>query len=90
MSGYKNRAMKATFRPNDPVPQLVDDLVDALHLLYECRRRGVINLDRLLEYIEYTMDEIERHRLGMSSELFLTMLEPDREDGIVWDEEQVC
>ena len=67
--------MAAGFQLDDPVPHLLDQLVDALHLLYECRRRGVNDVDRLLEYIEYTMDEIDRQRLGMSGESFLTMAE---------------
>ncbi len=82
--------MTATFQPPDPVPQLLDELVDALHLLYECRRRGVVDLERLIEYIEYTMDEIERQLLGMSSELFLTLIDPDRADGIAWNEAAMC
>ena len=82
--------MTATFQPPDPVPQLLDELVDALYLLYECRRRGVADLERLIEYIGYTMDEIERHRLGMSSELFLTLIDPDRSDGIAWSEAAMC
>jgi len=69
--------MKATFETTEPIESLMDQLVDGLHLLYECRRRGVGNLDRLREYIEYTMDEIERRHLGMSSELFVTMLGDD-------------
>jgi len=48
----------------------MDELVDALYLLSECRRRGVSDVDRLLEYIEYKLDQIERYRLGMSGELF--------------------
>jgi len=75
-------AMKATFEPTDPVPQLIDELVDGLHLLYECRRRGVGELDRLLEYLECKMDEIERERLGMSSELFITMMAADESDAL--------
>lgn len=69
--------MKATFQPNDPVPQLMDELVDALYLLDNCRRRGVLDTSRLLDYIDYTIDQIERHRLGMSSELFETLLSVD-------------
>jgi hypothetical protein len=66
--------MKATFETLDPVPQLMDDLVDALYLLDACRKRGTYDVTRLLEYIEYTLDEIERYRLGMSSELFATII----------------
>jgi len=66
--------MKATFEAADPVPGLMDDLVDALYLLDACRKRGTHDVSRLLEYIEYTLDQIERYRLGMSSELFLTMM----------------
>lgn len=69
--------MRATSQHFDPVPDLVDQLVDGLHLLYECRRRGVIDVDRLLEYLEHTMDQIERERLGMSTELFHSALSAD-------------
>lgn len=75
--------MKAAFQPFDPVPELMDELVDALHLLDQCRLRGVHDLDRLLEYIEYKMDEIERHRLGMSRELFASFLAAEEVDGVV-------
>ncbi len=74
--------MTASFQRNDPVPELLDQLIDGLYLLYECRRRGVGNVDRLLEYIEFIMDEIERHRLGMSSDLFLTMIEQDPSEAL--------
>ena len=67
--------MKATFEATEPMERLLDQLVDGLYLLYECRSRGVSNLDRLLEYLEYTMDEIERRHLGMSSDLYLTLIE---------------
>lgn len=66
--------MKATFQPYDPVPELMDELTDALYLLYQCRLRGVRDLDRLLEFIEYTMDQIEHNRLGMSGEVFTSLL----------------
>jgi len=75
--------MKATSQPNAPVAHLLDELVDGLHLLYECRRRGVDDVDRLLEYLEYTMDEIERHHLGMSGELFLTLLSSDESEALL-------
>jgi len=71
----------------DPVPQLIDELLDGLHLLYECRRRGVTDVARLVEYIEYIMDQIERHRLGMSRELFSTMLDCDGADEMGWCKE---
>jgi len=67
--------MAASFQFDEPLSYLVDQLVDSLHLLYECRRRGVTDVDRLIEYIEYTMDEIERRHLGMSGESFLAMSE---------------
>ena len=73
---YKKRAMTAQFQPNDPVPELLEQLIDGLHLLYQCRQRGVSEVDRLLEYIEFTIDEIERHRLG-SSDSFRGMPGPD-------------
>ena len=66
--------MTPTFQPNDPVPRLMDELIDALHLLHECRLRGVNDVSGLLDYIEYKIDEIEHRRLGMSRELFQTML----------------
>ena len=75
--------MKAVFQPFDPVPELMDELVDALYLLDQCRRRGVHDVDRLLEYIEYKMDEIERQRLGMSKELFVSFLAAEEVDGVV-------
>ena len=68
--------MKATLQPNDPVPALMDELVDGLHLLHVCRARGVADLERLLEYIEYTLDQIECHRLGRSSDLFFDSMSP--------------
>lgn len=74
--------MKATIQPKDPMPQLLDELVDGLHLLYECRRRGVCDLDRLVEYLECKMDEIERERLGMSGELFVTMMAADETEAL--------
>jgi len=49
----------------------MDELVDGLHLLHVCRARGIADIERLLEYIECTMDKIEYQRLGASSELFL-------------------
>jgi hypothetical protein len=66
--------MQATFPVCDPVPDRLDELVDGLYLLHQCKERGVSDLDRLVEYIEFTMDEIERHRLGRSSELLVTNL----------------
>ncbi len=75
--------MKAASQPFDPVPELLDELTDALYLLDQCRRRGVQETDRLLEYIEHTMDEIERHRLGCSRDLFLSLLPADEVDGVV-------
>lgn len=75
--------MKAAFQPFDPVPELMEELVDALYLLDQCRHRGVREVDRLLEYIEYKIDEIERQRLGMSRELFVTFLAAEEEDGVV-------
>jgi len=75
--------MKATCPPSDPVPQLMDELIDGLHLLYECRRRGVADLGRLLDYIEYTIDEIERYRLGTSGERFKTVLSAEEAGEVV-------
>lgn len=75
--------MTATFPPNDPVPRLMDELVDGLYLLYECRRRGVPDVDRLMDYIEYKLDQIEHHRLGMSSELFATLMIAEEADDTV-------
>jgi hypothetical protein len=63
--------MKSNLAAVDPVPALLDELADGLRLLYECRHRGVTDVDRLLASIEDTMDLIERHRLGNSSELML-------------------
>jgi len=60
----------------------MDELVDALHLLHECRRRGVHDVSRLLEYIEYTLDEIEHHRLGMSAELFQTLMSAEEANDV--------
>jgi hypothetical protein len=64
--------MLANFQATDPVTHLMDELVDGLHLLHVCRARGVSDLDRLLEYIEYTIDQIEHHRLGASREFFFS------------------
>ncbi len=75
--------MKATFQPFDPVPELMEELIDALYLLHQCRLRHVHDVDRLLDYIEHTMDEIERHRLGCSKELFASVLAADEVDGVV-------
>jgi len=41
----------------------------------------VQDVDRLIDYVEHTMDEIERHRLGMSGDLFNTLLSCDELDG---------
>ena len=63
--------MKSNLASVDPVPALLDELADGLKLLYECRHRGITEIDRLLASIEDTMDMIERHRLGNSPELVL-------------------
>ena len=75
--------MAATFPVNDPVPELMDQLIDALYLLNECRRRGVQDTERLLDYIEHTIDEIERYRLGMPRELFDAMVSYVEADGVL-------
>jgi hypothetical protein len=78
--------MKAAFAPSDPVPELMDQLLDGLHLLYECRRRGVDQVDRLLDYIEYTMDEIERHRLRTNTTLSPSTLSADETEALLRSE----
>lgn len=60
--------MKAPFPLSDPVPQLMDELIDALYLLEQCRRRDVHDVSRLLDYIDYTIHQIEQQRLGSTSQ----------------------
>jgi len=73
--------MKAAFPVIDPVSELMDELIDALYLLDQCRRRGVQDLHLLLDYVEHTMDEIERHRLGTPARSFSPLLTADEVDG---------
>ena len=75
--------MEAAFHACDPVPELMNELVDALYLLDQCRRRGVQDVDRLVEYIEYKMDEIEEHRLGMTCRRVASCLTADEVDGVI-------
>jgi hypothetical protein len=47
---------------NDPVPELLGDLSDALEILYSCRRMAVPVTDEFLEHIESLIDQIEANR----------------------------
>lgn len=69
--------MKSNSVVIDPVPALLDELVDGLRLLYECRHRGINNTDLLLSSIEDTMDLIERHRLGPVPDLVFDTMNAD-------------
>jgi hypothetical protein len=74
--------MKAAFPVIDPVPELMDELIDALYLIEQCRQRGVSDLHLLLDYIEHTMDEIERHRLSTPSASIAPFLTADEVDEV--------
>jgi hypothetical protein len=47
---------------NDPVPDLMGDLSDALEILYSCRRLAVPVSDQFLDYIDTLIDSIEANR----------------------------
>ncbi len=79
--------MKSNFAVTDPVPALLDELVDGLKLLYECRHRGIADTDRLLASIEDTMDLIERYRLSPYKELVLSDMSSEDFVTTDWNEE---
>ena len=79
--------MKSNCAVTDPVPALLDELVDGLRLLYECRHRGVNDTDRLLASIEDTMDLIERYRLGQGRDLVFDEMNPDDFITAEWPED---
>ena len=79
--------MKSNVAVIDPVPALLDELVDGLKLLYECRHRGIVDTDRLLASIEDTMDLIERYRLSPYSDLVLDDMNSEDFVTTTWNEE---
>lgn len=50
------------FNTNDPVPDLMGNLSDALEILYSCRRLSVPVSDNFLDYIDTLIDSIEANR----------------------------
>jgi hypothetical protein len=49
-------------KPNDPEPDLMGDLSDALEILYSCRRLAVPVSEQFLDYIDTLIDSIEANQ----------------------------